>query len=201
MYLSANDGHIYVAPIAGGTRSALPTTRAAFTSCTVSARMARRWLSSSSCAQICRLPVGSHSYRQPEARLAIRRLAAATSTARSIRPTALGCISTPRSHSRRATRNWPDARRRRPHGTSRGVGDGRLVPTPRRTASCRIYISFPPGTSAIRPTWTWRCGWFEPQIGVMWRFPLFGGQGTINVNSWSPDSRRFAFVAYPVQQA
>lgn len=26
---------------------------------------------------------------------------------------------------------------------------------------------------------------------------LFGGQGTINVNSWSPDSRRLAFVAYP----
>jgi Tol biopolymer transport system component len=25
---------------------------------------------------------------------------------------------------------------------------------------------------------------------------LFGGQGTINVNSWSPDSRRFAFVSY-----
>lgn len=28
---------------------------------------------------------------------------------------------------------------------------------------------------------------------------LFGGQGTINVNSWSPDSRQFAFVAYPVK--
>ncbi len=27
---------------------------------------------------------------------------------------------------------------------------------------------------------------------------LFGGQGTINVNSWAPDSRRFAHVAYPV---
>ena len=27
---------------------------------------------------------------------------------------------------------------------------------------------------------------------------FFGGQGTINVNSWAPDSRRFAFVAYPV---
>jgi len=27
-----------------------------------------------------------------------------------------------------------------------------------------------------------------------------GGQGTINVNSWSPDSRRFAFVAYPIEQ-
>jgi TolB protein len=30
------------------------------------------------------------------------------------------------------------------------------------------------------------------------RVPLFGGQGTINVNSWSPDSTRFAFVSYPV---
>jgi Tol biopolymer transport system component len=28
------------------------------------------------------------------------------------------------------------------------------------------------------------------------RYPVFGGQGTINVNSWSPDSERFAFVAY-----
>jgi Tol biopolymer transport system component len=30
------------------------------------------------------------------------------------------------------------------------------------------------------------------------RVPVFGGQGTINVNSWSPDSRRFAYVSYPV---
>ena len=28
---------------------------------------------------------------------------------------------------------------------------------------------------------------------------LFGGQGTINVNSWSPDSRRFAFVEYRIR--
>lgn len=27
---------------------------------------------------------------------------------------------------------------------------------------------------------------------------LFGGQGTINVNSWSPDSKKFAFVSYQV---
>jgi Tol biopolymer transport system component len=32
----------------------------------------------------------------------------------------------------------------------------------------------------------------EPQTVVK----LFGGQGTINVNSWAPDSRRFAFVSY-----
>ena len=25
---------------------------------------------------------------------------------------------------------------------------------------------------------------------------IFGGQGTINVNSWSPDSTHFAFVSY-----
>lgn len=27
---------------------------------------------------------------------------------------------------------------------------------------------------------------------------LFGGQGTTNVNGWSPDSRRFAYAAYPI---
>lgn len=28
---------------------------------------------------------------------------------------------------------------------------------------------------------------------------LFGGQGTINVNSWSPDSKQFAFVSYELE--
>ena len=32
----------------------------------------------------------------------------------------------------------------------------------------------------------------DPKILV----ELFGGQGTINVNSWSPDSKRFAYVSY-----
>jgi len=32
------------------------------------------------------------------------------------------------------------------------------------------------------------------QITVLTK--LFGGQGTMNVNSWSPDSRRLAFVSY-----
>ena len=30
---------------------------------------------------------------------------------------------------------------------------------------------------------------------------LFGGQGTINVNSWSPDSKRFAFVSYKLPES
>jgi hypothetical protein len=64
------------------------------------------------------------------------------------------------------------------------------------------YISFPPGTVGHPPD-------LDVQVRlvrtanwghVLSSFPLFGGQGTINVNSWSPDSRRFAFVAYPVPQ-
>lgn len=34
--------------------------------------------------------------------------------------------------------------------------------------------------------------WSAPQTILK----LFGGQGTINVNSWAPDSKRFAFVSY-----
>ncbi|MCJ1688357.1 biopolymer transporter Tol [Rathayibacter sp. VKM Ac-2927] len=30
---------------------------------------------------------------------------------------------------------------------------------------------------------------------------VFGGQGTMNVNSWSPDSRAFAYVDYPLDDA
>jgi Tol biopolymer transport system component len=37
----------------------------------------------------------------------------------------------------------------------------------------------------------------EPRIVAR----LFGGQGTINVPSWSPDSRRFAFVSYRLLEA
>lgn len=36
----------------------------------------------------------------------------------------------------------------------------------------------------------------EPKILVK----LFGGQGTINVNSWSPDSKKFAYVSYRIAE-
>jgi len=62
------------------------------------------------------------------------------------------------------------------------------------------YISFPVGTLGHPPdvdvevrvvrTADWR--------HVIQRYCLFGGQGTINVNSWSPEGRRFAYVAYPL---
>ena len=38
-------------------------------------------------------------------------------------------------------------------------------------------------------------GWSKPRTIIR----LFGGQGTINVNSWAPDSRRFAFVSYGLE--
>lgn len=60
------------------------------------------------------------------------------------------------------------------------------------------YLSYPPGTlghPADLPV--------ELVIAdlatreTLRRVALHGGQGTVNVNSWAPDSRRLAFVAYP----
>jgi TolB protein len=62
------------------------------------------------------------------------------------------------------------------------------------------YISYPEGTTG-----------HPPDKDVILRImtadgtderdlvKFFGGQGTINVNSWAPDSKRFAYVAYPVK--
>ena len=61
------------------------------------------------------------------------------------------------------------------------------------------FLSYPPGTTG-----------HPPNKDVLLRLmtstgenqrtlaSFFGGQGTINVNSWAPDSRRLAYVAYPI---
>jgi Tol biopolymer transport system component len=64
------------------------------------------------------------------------------------------------------------------------------------------YISFPPGTAG-------HPGNLDILIKIMSSeganartlVSVFGGQGTMNVNSWSPDSRRLAYVAYPIARA
>jgi TolB protein len=62
------------------------------------------------------------------------------------------------------------------------------------------YIAFPAGTLGhpadldVEVRVVAASDWSTP----VQRYPLFGGQGTLNVNSWSPDSTRFAFVAYPI---
>jgi hypothetical protein len=70
-------------------------------------------------------------------------------------------------------------------------------------AQFAAYVSFPTGTLGhpadldvevrLVRTSNWR--------DTIARYPRFGGQGTMNVNSWSPDSRRFAFMAYPIDAA
>ena len=63
-----------------------------------------------------------------------------------------------------------------------------------------VYLSFPPGTQGHPPDLDVELRLVEDDD---WRsartvVALPGGQGTINVNSWSPDSTRFAYVTYPV---
>lgn len=62
-----------------------------------------------------------------------------------------------------------------------------------------VYLSYPEGTTghpadlAVELRLVRNDGWQRPETVVR----LHGGQGTINVNSWSPDGRRFAYVDYP----
>lgn len=61
------------------------------------------------------------------------------------------------------------------------------------------YVAFPPGTLGhpadvdVEIRLVELDDWATPLLAL----PVFGGQGTLNVNSWSPDSRHFAYVTYP----
>jgi TolB protein len=67
--------------------------------------------------------------------------------------------------------------------------------------SYATYIAFPAGTLghpadrdvSVRVVST--DDWSSP----VQSYRMLGGQGTINVNSWSPDSTRFAYISYPRQ--
>ena len=60
-----------------------------------------------------------------------------------------------------------------------------------------VYISFPPGTVSHPADRDVILRRMKPDGSEKSDILAFnGGQGTINVNSWSPDSKRFAFVAY-----
>lgn len=65
---------------------------------------------------------------------------------------------------------------------------------------CATYIRFPSGTEGhpadlpVAVVLVSTEDWTTP----LHAWPLFGGQGTLNVNSWWPDSGHFAFVAYPL---
>jgi len=65
------------------------------------------------------------------------------------------------------------------------------------------YLRFPAGTEGhpadlpVDVVLVSTDDWTTP----LFTWPLLGGQGTLNVNSWSPDSDRFAFVAYPLSES
>ncbi len=70
--------------------------------------------------------------------------------------------------------------------------------SPNRTHA--VYLSFPAGTTGhpenrpVQLKIVELPAWDEPTATV----DVFGGQGTINVGSWSPDGTEFAYVAYPM---
>jgi TolB protein len=67
-----------------------------------------------------------------------------------------------------------------------------------------VFLSFPRGTPGhdvktsveLRMMPMPQAAGAVPSIQTLAQ--IFGGQGTINVNSWSPDSKKFAFVSYEV---
>jgi TolB protein len=201
MYLSANDGHIYVAPVEGGT--------------------ARRVTHDSSRNHYL------HGVSPDGATLAFVELPRADSSV----PGRLALISSAGGETRypEAGSSHLDGPEYSPDGAwlffnteefARRPGHAQLARMPAEGGQIErlvesesvdwfphlspdgelaSYISFPPGTLGHPPDLDVEvrlvrtADWGE----AVWRFPLYGGQGTINVNSWSPDSSRFAFVAYP----
>lgn len=60
------------------------------------------------------------------------------------------------------------------------------------------FVSFPPGTVGHPADKDVIVRLLEKDGSVRDLVRVFGGQGTLNVSSWAPDGRRFAYVAYPM---
>lgn len=66
-----------------------------------------------------------------------------------------------------------------------------------------MYLSYPAGTLGHPANLPVELRLSTPELDPAHTrtvVSLFGGQGTINVHSWAPDSTRFAYVAYPVTE-
>ena len=94
--------------------------------------------------------------------------------------------------------------RMRPDGTEQEAvtsdAFNNWFPHPSPDGKWIVFISFPKGTKA-HPANQNVIFRLMPAAGgkIEEIHKLFGGQGTMNVNSWSPDSRRFAFVTYELR--
>ncbi|MDQ6678235.1 MAG: hypothetical protein M3Z09_13180 [Acidobacteriota bacterium] len=92
-----------------------------------------------------------------------------------------------------------------------GVGDARAeritsddfedwFPHPSPDGKHIVFLSFEKGTQGHPPNRLVKVRMITPGSREKPKelFELFGGQGTMNVNSWSPDGKQFAFVSYEV---
>ena len=63
-----------------------------------------------------------------------------------------------------------------------------------------VFVAYPSGTQGhpadlwVEVMSVWTSDWQNASVVDR----IFGGQGTLNVNSWHPGSTRFAYVAYPM---
>lgn len=71
-------------------------------------------------------------------------------------------------------------------------------PHPAPDGSTVAYVSFPPGTEGHPADIDDVRLRLLTKDGVRELTKLFGGQGTMNVPSWSPNSTEFAYVTYPI---
>jgi len=72
-------------------------------------------------------------------------------------------------------------------------------PHPSPDGKWLVWVSFEASVEGHPPhkdVWLRLLPLDDPKATPRMLFPLFGGQGTLNVPSWSPDSTRFAFVSY-----
>src|SRR5699024_12732704 len=72
-------------------------------------------------------------------------------------------------------------------------------PHPSPDGTRLAYVSFPAGTQGHPADLDVLLRLCAPDgLDVRDLVSVHGGQGTMNVNSWTPDSRRLAYVDYPV---
>jgi TolB protein len=72
-------------------------------------------------------------------------------------------------------------------------------PHPSPDGGRMVHLSYPPLTNGHPENLPVQLVVTDPLAHrTAYRIEVFGGQGTINVPSWSPDSTRFAYVEYPV---